>query len=1367
MIKKSSIVILLILLCYVGVAQHYNFSRLTRNNGLSNNQIVCIYKDSRGFMWFGTASGLNRFDGYDFKVYKHNPHDKFSILDNLIQRIEEDKDGRLWIETNKGNSIYNPSTDLFIQDATEELVKMGFSRGIGRIFFDSDKNIWIRTSSGLPEKYEVRTSKVIKFPKYVGDGNVPAQLVSLYSRNGKAWLLYDGGDIACYNIKNNKLLWRNSELKQKKQIGSANNIFVDSKENVWVSSYSLTEGAFRLDAKARVWTGYNAQSGAHRLTSSMILNISEDSKGNIWISTDHGGVNIVNAVTGAISYLKNNPLDDKSLSQNSPTYVYCDNLGIIWIGTYKQGICYTHDNIYKFNVCEYQAKYPDDYLKNDCNCFFEDRSGMLWVGTNGGGLIKYDANSRAQTVYSAGNGPGSVSGNIVVSLRGDSKGRLWVGSYMGGLDCYSGGSFKHYKHEAGKPTSLSSNSIYRIYEDRQKNIWIGTLDGCLDRFDEASGTFVHYRVGSNLITSIVEDPYGNMLMATPGGIYALNAKTGKVENIIYGRNGEKLNVDVFTNDIYLDSRGLLWMATIEGVKLYSYSTGKLIDLQAKFDDFRETFISIVEDKQGTIWLGSHNGLYSVVPNVDTKKGDISYKVRQFDRNDGLQGNEFNLNAMYLSDRGEVIVGGPFGYSRFYPSRIVFNNDVPAVAFTDFSVLNSALNKGEVVRSHIGLQNIKGKAQTVKLKYNERNISLQFAALTYFHPQKNKYKYILEGFDKQWTESGASLRKVTYTNLNPGTYTFKVLASNNDGVWMAEPAELRIVVKPPFWASSVAFIVYILLIIYGLYHLVQFFIRRQERRFIAEQERFETQKLLDLDEMKLQFFTNISHELRTPITLILSPLERLLSKATGDDDKKLLGISHSNAVKLLGMVNQLLDFRKLDANALTIKKSVGDLVPFVMEICQEFIDLAGKKQINLDFETNLGSVYVEFDQDKMYKAISNIISNAVKYTPNSGKVIVSMEVYANGANGNDLLQIKISDNGVGISAEDQARIFERFYRVESNNKNVTGTGIGLNLAHEFIKMHGGEITLQSTVGEGSCFTILLPIVSQQPLEEEMQIRYTLNSYQTEETLLSVVSKVDENAPTLLIVDDNDEFRDFMVSMLREHYNILTAADGKAALDIVQEKVPDIVLSDVMMPVMDGFELCRQIQNDIRTSHIPIILLTAKTGDDSKIAGLDAGANDYIAKPFNMEILLLKIKRLLKLRQLSQKKFQRKMEIKSTEIAISSLDEKLMKKATEYIETNMSNTELSVEDLSAHLAMSRVHLYKKLLSITGKTPIEFIRILRLKRAAQLLEKSQLSVNEVAYSVGFNDTKYFRRYFKEEFKLLPSEYKQRFNKSSQFEI
>jgi signal transduction histidine kinase/DNA-binding response OmpR family regulator len=619
-------------------------------------------------------------------------------------------------------------------------------------------------------------------------------------------------------------------------------------------------------------------------------------------------------------------------------------------------------------------------------------------------------------------------------------------------------------------------------------------------------------------------------------------------------------------------------------------------------------------------------------------------------------------------------------------------------------------------------------------------SIEFSALNFFHPQKTQYRYILEGFNKEWLTTDANQRKVTFTNLDPGDYTFKVKASHGDGVWDGEETTLRITVLPPFWKSSWAFVCYAVLIIAALIIVRTLIVRRERMNFRVQQEKLEAQRMHELDEMKIRFFTNVSHEFRTPLSLILAPLENMM-QSSSPDQRNHLQVIQRNAKRLLNLVNQLLDFRKVEIQEVRLSTSEGDIVTFIRELVHSFYDVSKQKNIALNFRTSIPSFETNFDQDKIEKIVFNLLSNAFKFTL-AGTVEVELSEHQ--ADGRNYFRIDVSDTGIGIPKDKQAKVFDRFYQHDLDGVVTNeGNGIGLSIVNEFVKAHGGFMSLVSEPMKGSRFSVFLPLervtVSMNILEE--------NSPDNDE---GVTDK-----PTLLLVEDNNDFRYYLKDQLINEYTVLEAENGNQGLKAALHAIPDLIISDVMMPGMDGVQLCKELKSDRHTSHIPVILLTARHSPEQKIQGFEFGADDYITKPFNFEILQSRIRNLIHQRQLFQQHFQKHLSVKATEVQITSLDEKFIKSALETVERNIANPDFSVEELSRLMGMSRVLLYKKLLSLTGKSPIEFIRSIRLQRAAQLLEKSQCTVSEVAYQVGFNNPKYFAKYFKEEYSILPSAY------------
>ncbi|MDN0079127.1 hybrid sensor histidine kinase/response regulator transcription factor, partial [Bacteroides gallinaceum] len=722
--------------------------------------------------------------------------------------------------------------------------------------------------------------------------------------------------------------------------------------------------------------------------------------------------------------------------------------------------------------------------------------------------------------------------------------------------------------------------------------------------------------------------------------------------------------------------------------------------------------------------------------------------------DGLQNCDFNLRAIKTMDDGTIVAGGLYGLNVFNPDYIRYNEMLPKVMFSNLSLFDEPVEVGRRYDHNLILPEELDKVRKIVLDHKQNIFTVELATDNYILPSKTQYLYRLDELGDEWLSLAAGTNRITFTNLSHGSYTLSVRAINSDGFQGTDVAQLSIIVRPPFWLSWWAYLCYSLVVVVALWFARRLLLKREREKFHIQQMEQEAAKNEEVNQMKFRFFTNISHELRTPLTLIISPLEELLVKESDEARKTVLQLMYRNARRLLALVNQLLDFRKGEMSGHQLSLSEGDIVSYIREICNSFLLMADNKHIQFSFFSGVECFPMAFDADKVGKIVMNLLSNAFKYTPDGGRVTVMMEYIEEE---NEWMEIKVSDTGIGIPDADKQHIFERFYQVAHKGmEETTGNGIGLSLVHDFVQLHGGSVEVFDNIGAGTVFVVRLPVrhvdvaaVLPEPLVVLPE------SEKTTEAMAEQTSR--KEFPLLLVVDDNADFRMFMQHSLELQYRVKLASDGEEAWNMMQDELPDLVISDVMMPVMDGIELCRRIKADKRTAYIPVILLTARQAVEATVKGLEIGADDYVTKPFNMMVLVLRIRKLIE-----QSRYRHAthavIDPTPSDIVITSLDEKLIEKAIKYVEDNISRSNFSVEELSRGLGMSRVHLYKKLLQITGKTPIEFIRVIRLKRAAQLLRESQLHVSEVAYEVGFNSPRYFSRYFKEEFGMLPSEYQEK---------
>ena len=1384
MINRISIFVFLIFLIRYGVAagqpqeDGYKFMHLSINDGLSNNQVKAIMKDSQGFMWFGTGRGLNRFDGTHFKIYTHDSFDPTSIPFNSIDFLFEDYDGQIWLRSLSEFVIFDPAKDSFEspgQYYRDTRIPMANMQLLAR---DRENRTWLVNSTEGLYRYDPESGEsdsiIFRPQDYGSDAGDFLNAVAFDSHNN-IWAVSRHGRILKIDQESKTILASYALFNQISSDNSTFNIFIDSDDDVWVYAFGQPFGLFEINPESGRMTHFTDSSSPCRLTTNLVSSIVEEVNGLIWIATDHGGINVLDKKKGEILSLVNNRDDKYSLCQNSVNQIYRDDQGIIWAGTYKKGISYFHPNLVQFEHYNYLPSVPSSLPYDDVNCFVEDNKGNLWIGTNGGGLIYFDRQEKTYKTYrNKPDDPASLSSNVIVALHFDRNNQLWVGSYFGGLDRFDGKIFHHHKHDPNDSGTISDNRVWEIYEDSRRNLWIGTLAGGLNLYDRDKNVFSHYRygdinsVGSDFIMSIVEDSDNNLWIGTSDGIDRFNLDTRRFYHFspgpgIPGRLGDKNAVD-----LHEDSRGYLWIATSEGLNVFDKHTG-LFRVFTEKDGLEDSNIkTLEEDQDGNLWVSTTHGISKIVVGGNGDRhpiDDLTIQVFNYDLADGLQGKEFNEKAAYRTKRGELIFGGGNGFNLFVPENIQSVTPDNKVVLTSLKVFNQDVKVGLPFRNRVILDQSINRQTSVSLRHNENVFSIGFAALNYFHPEKNSFEYKLEGFNQEWLKADPQNTEATFTNLNAGDYLFRVRVSPGGEKWNELLPPLNITILPPFWKSHWALFFYLVVVILILFFTRRIMLERQRLKFEALQEHREAERIQQLDNLKTKFFTNISHEFRTPLTLILAPLGKLILKTDDDKSRNQLIFIHRQSRRLLAMVNQLLDFRKMEFQKIEAKRTWGDLSGFVLDLALSFQDMADNKKIDFSVAVNQSAFYSYFDQDKIYKISSNLLSNAFKFTPEKGKIELRAELldepFQLNAKPHVWFRISVEDSGIGIPPEKQSKIFDRFYQDDLPNSMVNqGSGIGLSMVSEYVNILEGRVTLESIVGKGSTFVVQIPV----QLFSAEEIERINESQDAKEEMNFFVESVqpepkepvyDSSMKSVLLVEDNDDFRFYLKDNLRAKYNIYEASNGQKGWEMCLKHLPDLVVSDVMMPVLTGTGLCRKIKGDGRTSHVPVILLTAKVEPEDTLQGLESGADDYISKPFDFRILESRIENLINSREKLRQTYQTMIGINPEKIEVSSLDGKFIKKVLEVVEENIPNADFSVEDLSREVGMSRVSLYKKLLSLTKKSPVEFIRIIRLKRAADLLANSQLSVSEVAYQVGFNSPRYFTRYFKEYYNELPSEY------------
>ncbi len=1343
MIRKNLLLFVLLLSSWMVVAQSYQFKHLEVSDGLSNNSVNTICKDRDGFMWFGTTTGLNRYDGYTFKIYQHAENDPGSLPDNYITDIVEMPDGRFWINTGRGYVLFDKERDCFITDVTGFMKNLESGGVPEQVFVDREGNTCLSVAGEGCYRYKEGGKRL--FFSYVEHSLPEHGVTQIAECSDGLLLIYNTGLLVCLDRATLAIKWTSDEIKKYIPAGKTIefSLFVDRDNCIW--AYSLM-GIWVYDCGTKSWR--TDLTGIWSSRPDVIIHaVAQDIEGRIWVGKDYDGIDVLEKETGKVTSLVAHDDNGRSLPHNTIYDLYADRDGIMWVGTYKKGVSYYSESIFKFNMYEW----------GDITCIEQADENRLWLGTNDHGILLWNR-STGKTEPFWRDAEGQLP-NPVVSMLKSKDGKLWVGTFNGGLYCMDGSRLRSYKEGAGN--ALASNNVWALVEDDKGRVWIASLGGGLQCLEPLSGTFETYTSNNsalleNNVTSLCWVDNNTLFFGTANqGVGMMDMRTREIKKI-QGQSGNvKLSNDA-VNHVYKDSRGLVWIATREGLNVYDTRRHLFLDLSPVAEAKGNFIAAITEDQERNMWVSTSRKVIRVTVASDGK-GSYLFDSRAYNSEDGLQNCDFNQRSIKTLHNGIIAIGGLYGVNVFAPDHIRYNKMLPNVMFTGLSLFDEAVKVGQSYGGRVLIEKELNDVENVEFDYKQNIFSVSFASDNYNLPEKTQYMYKLEGFNNDWLTLPLGVHNVTFTNLAPGKYVLRVKAINSDGYVGIKEATLGIVVNPPFWMSWWAYLLYAVGLVVVLFLARYRMLKREREKFHLQQIENEVAKNEEINNMKFRFFTNVSHELRTPLTLIISPLEGMLKETTDELQSTRLQLMYRNAQRLLHLVNQLLDFRKGEMSTHQLSLSEGDIISYVHSVCNSFLLMADKKHIQFSFFSGIDTFSMAFDADKVGKIVMNLLSNAFKFTPEGGRVTVMIEHVAGTP---DILEIKIADTGIGISDVDKEHIFERFYQADHKGvEETTGNGIGLSLVRDFVTLHEGEVKVFDNIGMGSVFVIQFPVKHvetqvQLPEETGMPVGDEEDKEMKEEAREETERK---NFPLLLIVDDNEDFRIFMRYSLELQYRVKLAVNGKEAWEMMQEELPDLVISDVMMPQMDGNELCRLIKQDKRTAHIPVILLTARQNTEAKLEGLQTGADDYVTKPFNMTILVLRIRKLIELSRY-HRVTQGMIDPAPSEIVITSLDEKLIEKAIKYVEDNMSRTELSVEELSRELGMSRVHLYKKLLQITGKTPIEFIRVIRLKRAAQLLRESQLHVSEVAFEVGFNNPKYFSRYFKDEFGVLPSVYQEK---------
>jgi signal transduction histidine kinase/ligand-binding sensor domain-containing protein/CheY-like chemotaxis protein/AraC-like DNA-binding protein len=1342
-----------------------NFVNFSNEDGLSSNTVTTILKDKYGYMWFGTDDGLNKFDGVNFTVYRHKENDTASIGANSILAMHEDPSGNLWVGTNASLSLYNRKRDCFIN---YQLTSNNTARSL---FCDHLGNLWIGSYVGL-FMLDPRTGKTTR---YTANPGRPGQLVSniitcvFEDSRRRLWI---GGNSGLYLYQRSTDDFKHFAHDPADSLSISDNsiktITEDHNGNLWIGSDDGGLSMLRPDGKGFRSYRHN-QADRQTLSSNRVLAITPENSNSLWVGTEEG-LNIFDLQKKTSRRLEHDVRDKYSLHGKSVRCIFIDEKGIYWIGTYQGGVNKYDKNLAFFNLRTSNPFDPRGLTAPIVTSFSEAGNGDIYIGTDGGGINLYHRKTGLFD-HPAFHDEGKPPAVLALERAGN---ELWIGTFMQGayvLDTRSG-TVRHYVKGEG-PGDLSGNDIFCLKKDSKGNIWIGTNGNGVNVYDPVKGTFRLFNKGHSypadikvltkgFIRAIEEDRSGNIWIGTIGsGMAVYDPSLDKIR-VFNQTNSNLPSGDV--QAICISRSGRIWAGTPGGGLCLFDSTARRFECYSEQQGLSNAVIyKILEDDAGKVWISTNKGVSSFDPLTRKFKNYFSYN--------GLQRSTFSLGAGLRTSDGELFFGGLNGFNYFDPKALNYNRNVPKIVLTDLRIANSSVTPGEkaAISEHISV------AGEIRLDYRQ-NFSIGFATLNYTAPQESRYSYLLEGFDQSWNDVGTS-RTAVFSNLRPGRYVFRVKASSDDGSWNTREATINIYVRPPFWLTGYAYVFYVMAASFILWLLRYRAIRKLKNRFALEQERLEIRQAIEMErreaerqrefeQVKIKYLTNLSHEFRTPVSLIVGPIEKLIRQEVCPEKLGHLNLLKRNARRLLNLVNQLLDFRKLEERELKLDLTGGDIVSFIREVVESFKDISERRQISFSFASTLGSFYTCFDRDKIERILFNLLSNAFKFTPKGGRILLSIDQDATQG-----LKIAVSDTGIGMPKEVQEKIFTRFFQGDSNPAVLNqGSGIGLSITLEFVKMHGGCVDVESVPGKGSLFTVHLPLEQIQEPVENMEPAFVADEGHVEADLpgpddqhgLQAAVPASEML-TVLLIEDNDDFRYYLKDNLKPFYKIVEAPDGKEGWQKVLSTHPQVIVSDINMPYMDGIQLCRKIKSDKRTSHIPIILLTALTGDASQLQGLETGASDYLTKPFNFEVLNLKIRNLVQLNQTLKNAYTRQLKVVTPVAEVESEDERLLLKVTQYIETNINSDNLTVEELSKHLFMSRASLYNKIVQLTGETPVEFIRSMKLNKAADLLKNSDMRIAQIGYAVGFSTPNYFARAFKAKFNLLPSEYQARNRQSA----
>ncbi len=1387
----------LLLAWHTSAASGYPVSAyLGIDQGLSNNFVRCVYQDKNGFMWFGTYNGLNRYDGYEFKVFRNNIRNNRSLINNWINAISEDANANLWIGTRQGACVYqslsNNFSPLYYTASTKN--KEQLNSVIRDIEADGKGNMLVgSTGEGL-----------LFFPKgeHIGhriplenDADAPYDVTSIkIGSDGNIWFSVSNKGLYVYEYKTNRTRLVNTAVKSANCIEAANGF-------LWIGT---NDGLFRYNIASNFFDKvYNEAN--KKLDYNTVAGITAGSNNELWIATNGGGVVVLNMETDEAKFLSNTK-EPNSLSSNAVFSIWIDKQSRKWIGTLRGGVNVIDPNKEHFQNIVSSATTTNTLISNYILSFYEASNKDLWIGTDGSGLSIWNRKLNSYTNYRHNSGdPYSLSDNFVTDIQSDFQNNIWVTTYRGGVNRFNNGKFERYHCvDPGNTAAVFSPIGPNLLEDSEKKIWLSAQQYGLFKLNRQKKVFELFDDRLKDLYVLKEDRR-NVLWG--GGITQLFQidKAGK-KHVAY-------SIGKPVTAITEDRSGNFWVGTEGGgLILFDRMKGRVVARYTTDEGLcSNSILTMLEDAEGNLWMSTFNGI-----------AKFNYKNKTFKnyyQGDGLQSNQFNYHAALKLRSGEFAFGGINGFSLFRPESITAINSNPKIFLTDIKIDNTSPEED----SSLKIKTDSNRIEFIRVPYNKAMLSFAFAALEYSAPGKIQYAYYLEGWDRGWNYSG-NTRKVVYSHLSEGRYTFRVKNTDAEGVWSKNELSITITVLPPWYRSWWAYLIYTMMIGAAIYFYQQYRARQtklqyeikiakfneenersEKERKIAElakekaekekslielavekaelekeraerekaelereKERILNEKERERNEKKISFFTNISHEFRTPLTLIINPVKELLEKSSSEHkDRSELDIVYRNARRMLSLVDQLLLFRKAETGLDKIKPSKLNLYALAYDVYLCFVQQAKTQNISYVFDCANKNLEVYADREKLEIILYNLLSNALKYTPAEGCVRLSIEEDAR------QVEIKVKDNGAGIPSGMGEKLFDKFYKAErTKTSSKAGFGIGLYLVKHFTEQHKGTVSYESEEGRGTMFILQLQ-KGKQHFEADIIVLETeaapqLLEIMKEEAAMEECSTGGEplaelvsEKQSILIIDDDDAIRQYLAHLLKDTYIIYLAENGEAGLAMAQKYLPDLIISDIHMKEMNGIELCKAVKENGQLSHIPVILLTGATSDELRLQGVEGGAEDYIVKPFDSKLLVARVTTLLRNRNMLQKYFYNEITLNQSDVKISSEYKAFLSKCIAIVERHLGEKHFNVQTLLSEMSMSHSNLLRKIKSVSGQPVNIFIRSIRLRKAAEMFINTDYSIKETAYAVGIRDIKYFREQFNKLFGMNPSDYVKRYRK------